>query len=115
MSTTTDTAASVTVTSRAARRIAEIAAAEPNERILRIAVEAGGCTGFQYKFDMVAAAEPDDLTIEREGARVVIDPVSLELMAGSELDFVDELIGASFKIRNPNATASCGCGTSFSI
>jgi iron-sulfur cluster assembly accessory protein len=103
------------VTERAARRIAEIAALEPGEPALRIAVEGGGCSGFQYKIEIVGKAEPDDIAIERDGARVLIDPVSISYLEGSEIDFVDDLIGASFKIRNPNATASCGCGTSFSI
>jgi iron-sulfur cluster assembly accessory protein len=105
----------VTVSERAARRIAEIVAGEPGERLLRVSVEGGGCSGFQYKFDLVGAQEPDDIVIERAGARVLIDRVSLEYMAGSEIDFIDDLIGSSFKVINPNATASCGCGTSFSI
>ncbi len=105
----------VTVTERAARRIAEIAAADPSAPLLRISVEGGGCSGFQYKFDLVGQSEPDDLVIEREGARVLIDEVSLPYLAGSEIDFVDDLIGQSFRVRNPNATASCGCGTSFTI
>ncbi|MFZ0853987.1 MAG: iron-sulfur cluster assembly accessory protein [Hyphomicrobiaceae bacterium] len=105
----------VTVSERAARRIAEIAAGEPGKPLLRISVEGGGCSGFQYKFDLVGASEADDVIIERAGARVLIDRVSLEYMAGSEIDFVDDLIGSSFKVINPNATASCGCGTSFSL
>ncbi|SRR5687768_6562947 len=105
----------VIVTERAARRIAEIAAAEPKNPMLRVSVEGGGCSGFQYKFDLVAAGDADDIIIERDGATVLIDPISLPYVAGSEIDFVDDLIGATFKIRNPNATASCGCGTSFSI
>ena len=105
----------VRLSERAARRIAEIVAAEPTTPLLRVSVEGGGCSGFQYKFDLVAASEADDLVIEREGARVLIDPVSLEYLGGSEIDFVDDLIGQSFKIHNPNATASCGCGTSFSL
>jgi iron-sulfur cluster assembly accessory protein len=105
----------VSVTARAARRIAEIIAGEPSARALRVSVEGGGCSGFQYKFDLVAGSEPDDIVIEREGAMVVIDVMSVGYMEGSEIDFVDELIGASFKIQNPNATAACGCGTSFSI
>jgi iron-sulfur cluster assembly accessory protein len=106
---------SVVVTERAARRIAEIAAGDPATPMLRVAVEGGGCSGFQYKFDLVGSAEADDIVIEREGARVLIDPMSHEYLAGSEIDFVDDLIGAAFKIRNPNATSSCGCGTSFAM
>jgi iron-sulfur cluster assembly accessory protein len=83
--------------------------------LLRVSVEGGGCSGFQYKFDLVGAPEADDLVIEKAGARVLVDPVSLGFLAGSQIDFVDDLIGASFKINNPQATASCGCGTSFSI
>jgi iron-sulfur cluster assembly accessory protein len=103
------------VTDRAARRIAEIVASEPATPMLRVSVEGGGCSGFQYRFDLVAASDAEDVVIEKEGARVLIDPVSLQYLAGSQIDFVDDLIGASFKITNPNATASCGCGTSFSI
>ncbi len=106
---------SVGVTAAAARRIAEIAAGEGRATCLRISVEGGGCSGFQYKFDLVESAEVDDLVISRDGATVLIDPVSLEYMAGSEVDFVDDLIGASFKIANPKATAGCGCGTSFAL
>jgi iron-sulfur cluster assembly accessory protein len=105
----------VTVTDRAARRIAEIVAGEPGTPMLRISVEGGGCSGFQYKFDLVGGTEADDLVIENGGARVLIDPVSLGYLAGSQIDFVDDLIGAAFKVHNPNATAACGCGTSFSI
>jgi iron-sulfur cluster assembly accessory protein len=105
----------VTVSDRAARRIAEIAAGAPNKPLLRVSVEGGGCSGFQYKFDLVDTSEADDLVIEHAGARVLIDRVSLAYMAGSEIDFVDDLIGSSFRVINPNATASCGCGTSFSI
>jgi iron-sulfur cluster assembly accessory protein len=105
----------VTVTERAARRIAEIAGGEPATPNLRVSVEGGGCSGFSYKFALVGDRDPDDLVIEQAGARVLIDPVSLEYLSGSEIDFVDDLIGQSFKIKNPNATASCGCGTSFSI
>jgi iron-sulfur cluster assembly accessory protein len=105
----------VAVSERAARRIAQIIAGEPAKPLLRVSVEGGGCSGFQYKFDLVDASEPDDLVIERGGVRVLVDQVSLEYLAGSEIDFVDDLIGSSFKVVNPNATASCGCGTSFSI
>ena len=105
----------VVLTARAARRISEIVVGEPATPLLRVSVEGGGCSGFQYKFDLVGSSEPDDLVIEKDGARVLIDPVSLGFLAGSQIDFVDDLIGSSFKINNPQATASCGCGTSFSI
>lgn len=105
----------VTLSESAARRISEIVAGEPSNKLLRVSVEGGGCSGFQYKFDLVAESEPDDLVIERAGAKVLIDPVSVDYLAGSEIDFVDDLIGSSFKINNPNATAGCGCGTSFTI
>ncbi len=106
---------SFTVTERAAKRIREIMADEPSCTMLRLAVEGGGCSGFQYKFDLVDTSKGDDLKIERDGATVLIDPMSLEFLSGSELDFVDDIIGASFQVRNPNATAGCGCGTSFSV
>jgi iron-sulfur cluster assembly accessory protein len=105
----------VTVSERAARRIAEILQKEPAGTMLRVSVEGGGCSGFQYKFDMDRDKAADDLVIERNAATVLIDPVSLEYMAGSEIDFVDDLIGASFKVHNPNVTAACGCGTSFAL
>jgi iron-sulfur cluster assembly accessory protein len=106
---------SVTVTERAARRIGEILKNEPQGTMLRVSVEGGGCSGFQYKFDMERAQAEDDVLIRREGATVLIDSVSLNYLAGSEIDFVDDLIGASFRINNPQAKASCGCGTSFSL
>ena len=106
---------SITVTERAARRIGEILGREPPGTMLRVSVEGGGCSGFQYKFDMDRARAADDVVIERGGATVLIDQVSIGYLAGSEIDFVDDLIGASFRINNPQATASCGCGTSFSI
>jgi iron-sulfur cluster assembly accessory protein len=105
----------ITVTERAARRIGEILGREPPGTMLRVSVEGGGCSGFQYKFDMERARADDDFVIERDGATVLVDAVSLNYLAGSEIDFVDDLIGASFKINNPKATASCGCGTSFSL
>ena len=83
--------------------------------MLRVSVEGGGCSGFQYKFDMERAQAEDDLVIARDGATVLIDPMSVQYMAGSEIDFVEDLIGAAFKVKNPNATASCGCGTSFAL
>ncbi len=105
----------ITLTERAARRIGEILKAEPAGTMLRVLVEGGGCSGFQYKFDFDRDRANDDLVLAREGATVLIDPVSLQYMAGAEIDYVDDLIGAAFKINNPIAAASCGCGTSFSI
>jgi iron-sulfur cluster assembly accessory protein len=99
----------------AAARVAEILSAEPAARALRVEVLAGGCSGFQYKFDLTAESNPDDLVITAEGATVYVDPTSLDLLAGSELDYKDTLMGAHFAVRNPNATSSCGCGTSFSV
>lgn len=112
----TDTAsASVTLSERAAKRISRILSGEPGGTALRISVSGGGCSGFQYGFDLDSTRAPDDIVLERDGAVVLIDSVSLPFMGGSEIDFVDDLIGQSFQIHNPNATASCGCGTSFSI
>ncbi len=105
----------VTVTERAARRIGEILRKEAPGSMLRVSVEGGGCSGFQYKFDIEKSREADDLVIERDAATVLIDQVSLGYLAGSEIDFVDDLIGAAFRINNPQATASCGCGTSFAL
>jgi len=105
----------VTISDSAARRIGEILKGEPTGTMLRVSVEGGGCSGFQYKFDMERAKAEDDLVLARDGAVVLIDPVSVGYMAGSQIDFVDDLIGQSFKINNPQATAACGCGTSFSI
>ena len=100
--------ANVILTQNAARRISEIVAGEPDKPLLRVSVEGGGCSGFQYKFDLVADKAEDDTVLQRDGATVLIDPVSLGFLEGSEIDFVDELIGASFQIRNPNATAYVG-------
>lgn len=108
-------ATAFTVTERAARRISQILKGEAQESVLRVSVEGGGCSGFQYRFEIERGGTPEDLVIEREGATVVIDPISLQYLTGSQLDFVDDLIGASFQIANPNATASCGCGTSFAL
>lgn len=107
--------AAVSITERAARRIGQILKSEGNGAKLRISVEGGGCSGFQYKFDVERDQAEDDLVIERDSAVVLVDPASVPFLAGSEVDFVDDLIGASFRVNNPNATASCGCGTSFSI
>jgi iron-sulfur cluster assembly accessory protein len=105
----------ITVSERAARRIGEILKREPPGTMLRLSVEGGGCSGFQYKFDMDRAQAPDDVMVRRDGATVLIDQTSLQFLAGSEIDFVDDLIGASFRVNNPNAKASCGCGTSFAL
>ncbi len=105
----------VSITDSAAKRISEIASNDPATPLLRVSVEGGGCSGFQYKFDLVSTPDSDDLVLEKGGATVVIDPVSLGYMDGAEIDFVDDLMGAAFKIKNPVATASCGCGTSFTI
>jgi iron-sulfur cluster assembly accessory protein len=110
-----DHAGSVTMSQSAAKRIARLLATEPEGTALRISVSGGGCSGFQYGFDLDRNRTDDDIVIESEGAVVWIDSVSLPYMGGSEIDFVDSLIGQSFQIHNPNATASCGCGTSFSI
>lgn len=105
----------IQVSERAANRIGQILKAEPAGTMLRVSVEGGGCSGFQYKFDMEREKADDDLVIERNGAVVLIDSVSSQYLAGSEIDFVDDLIGSSFRINNPNAASSCGCGTSFSL
>ncbi len=105
----------VTVSERAAKRIAAILSKEPAGSMLRVSVEGGGCSGLQYKYDVVDNREDDDLVIDKSGATVLIDTISLQYMDGSEIDFVDDLIGQSFQINNPNAVAGCGCGTSFTI
>ena len=109
------TQADLTLSENAARRIKAIGGAEGRPLMLRVAVDGGGCSGFQYRFDLVDSVEPDDLKIERDGAAALVDVVSLALLKGSEIDFVDELAGAEFRVRNPNAKSSCGCGVSFSI
>ena len=107
---------SVQLTDRAARRIARILGDEPQGSALRLSVEGGGCSGFQYKYDLVREAPAaDDLVLAHDGATVLIDPTSVQFLGGSQIDFVDDLMGQSFQIKNPNATASCGCGTSFSL
>jgi iron-sulfur cluster assembly accessory protein len=109
------TALPVTISDRAARRIAEILKGETQTAALRVAVTGGGCSGFQYNFALDDAQLDEDLVVEKNGAKVLIDPVSLDFLLGAEIDFTDDLIGQAFKINNPNATASCGCGTSFSV
>ena len=105
----------VEVSEAAVRKIAALLAGEPDKIGLRVAVEGGGCSGFSYIIELTDTRNDDDTVIERDGARVLIDDLSLVYMGGSVIDFVDDLMGQSFQIRNPNAVASCGCGTSFSI
>jgi iron-sulfur cluster assembly accessory protein len=105
----------IALTERAARRISEIMAREPEGSMLRISVNGGGCSGFAYAFDVDRTRQDDDIVVERDGVSVLVDQVSLQYMDGSVIDFVDDLIGQSFKIENPHAVASCGCGTSFSL
>ena len=105
----------IALTERAARRISEIMAREPEGSMLRVSVNGGGCSGFAYAFDVDRTRQDDDIVVERDGVSVLVDQVSLQYMDGSVIDFVDDLIGQSFKIQNPHAVASCGCGTSFSL
>ena len=107
--------APVTLSARAAAQVKKVLSREAPGSFLRIAVNGGGCSGFQYAFDIVPDREDEDLMLARDGASVLIDPVSVDFMRGAEIDYVDDLIGQSFKIQNPNATASCGCGTSFAL
>jgi iron-sulfur cluster insertion protein len=109
-----DTQPAFSVTDRAAGRVAEIAAAQ-GSGALRVSVLAGGCSGFQYRFELDSSPQPDDVIVEAGPARVLVDPASMDLLSGSQLDYTDELMGAHFTVRNPNATSACGCGTSFSI
>lgn len=105
----------LTLTPSAAKRVAWIAERQAKPAILRLSVEGGGCSGFQYKFDLADAAETDDSVSETDGVRLVVDPVSLDLVSGSVVDFVESLGGAAFRVENPNAAAGCGCGSSFGI
>ena len=107
--------ANIALSAAAAARIKSVVAAEPLGAGLRVAVEGGGCSGFQYEIGVSKAANADDLVVERDGARLFVDPVSLPFLLGAEVDWVDELIGASFRVKNPNAKSSCGCGVSFSV
>lgn len=115
MSVTETSTAPFAVTAPAARRILAILKAEPQGSMLRVSVNGGGCSGFQYDFGIDQARNPDDLVIERDGAVVLVDSVSLPFVQGAVLDFVDDLMGQSFRVQNPNATAACGCGTSFTV
>ena len=105
----------ILLTPSAAKRVASIADRQSKPAILRLAVDGGGCAGFTYKFELAGAAEDDDTVAETDGVRLVVDPVSLDLVRGSAVDFVEELGGASFKVTNPNAQSGCGCGSSFSV
>jgi len=108
--------AAVTLTERAARRVAQVLSREPEGTVLRVSIEGGGCSGFQYRYDLTREpAAEDDIVLGANGATVLIDPVSAGFLEGAEIDFVDDLMGQAFQIRNPNAIASCGCGTSFSV
>lgn len=112
----TDAALAVTLSDRAAKRVARIIAKEKPGTVLRISVAGGGCSGFQYEYNLVQESpNDDDLVLQKGDAVVLIDSLSLEFMGGAEIDFVDDLIGQSFQIKNPNAVASCGCGTSFAV
>ncbi len=103
------------ISDRAAERVTEIVAAQGKPMALRVAVLAGGCSGFQYKFELDDSLAADDLVVEAGAARVLVDPASLDLLGGSQLDYTDELMGSHFVVKNPNATSACGCGTSFSV
>jgi iron-sulfur cluster assembly accessory protein len=104
-----------TLTPAAAKRVAWIAQRQEKPAILRLSVEGGGCSGFQYRFDLAETAEPDDSVAETDGVKLLVDPVSLGLVGGSTVDFVESLGGAAFKVENPNAASGCGCGSSFGI
>ncbi|MEQ8405082.1 MAG: iron-sulfur cluster insertion protein ErpA [Oceanicaulis sp.] len=112
--TATTEALSIALSESAAAQIKQIMKAQGAE-YLRVSVIGGGCSGFSYQYDLVNEADAEDLRIEKDGATVLVDPMSAEFLTDSVIDYVDELIGASFQIKNPNATAACGCGTSFSI
>jgi iron-sulfur cluster assembly accessory protein len=105
----------ITLTENAAKRVAWIAARQDKPAILRLAVDGGGCAGFTYKFELAPAAENEDEVVETDGVKLVVDPISLELVKGSAVDFVEDLGGAAFKVTNPNAQSGCGCGSSFSV
>ncbi len=105
----------MTFSPSAAARVAVIAGKQGKPAILRLSVEGGGCSGFQYKFGLADAPQGDDLVIEQDGVRLLVDAVSLDLVAGSEVDYIESLGGAAFKVTNPNAASGCGCGSSFAI
>ena len=105
----------VILTQNAAKRVAWIASRQSKPAILRLAVDGGGCAGFTYKFELAETPEADDAVVETDGVKLVVDPISLDLVKGSAVDFVEDLGGAAFKVTNPNAQSGCGCGSSFSI
>jgi iron-sulfur cluster assembly accessory protein len=111
---TTENSLPLSISASAARRLNRVLGGDP-AAALRISVKGGGCSGFQYAFDVEKSRADDDLVVSRDGASVIVDPVSLEMIKGSELDFVDDLMGQAFKVKNPNAVASCGCGVSFTV
>lgn len=112
----TDAQRQVTLSENAAKRIAQLIAMEGDQALmLRLSVSGGGCSGFQYGFSFDKSTQQDDHLFERNGVKVVIDDTSLDLLSGSEIDFVEDLVGASFQVKNPNASSSCGCGSSFSV
>jgi iron-sulfur cluster assembly accessory protein len=110
-----DPISAIALTPSAAARVAAIAARQAKPAILRLAVDGGGCSGFQYRFELADAADADDAVAETDGVRLVVDPVSLDLVRGSAVDFVESLGGAAFKVENPNAASGCGCGSSFAV
>jgi iron-sulfur cluster insertion protein len=105
----------ITLTENAAKRVAWIAERQQKPAVLRLAVDGGGCAGFTYKFELAPGAESDDEVAETDGVKLVVDPVSLELVKGSAVDFVEDLGGSTFRVTNPNAQSGCGCGSSFSV
>ncbi|MDY1008477.1 MULTISPECIES: iron-sulfur cluster insertion protein ErpA [unclassified Sphingomonas] len=105
----------ITLTPSAAARVAAIAARQGKPAILRLSVDGGGCSGFQYKFGFADAAEADDVVAERDGVRLVVDSISIDLVRGCAVDYVESLAGAAFRVENPNAASGCGCGSSFSV
>ena len=107
--------APIVLTAAAARRVAAIAARQSKPAMLRLSVDGGGCAGFTYKFGLADASDADDTVVETDGVKLVVDAMSLELVQGSAVDFVEDLGGAAFKVQNPNAASGCGCGSSFSI
>ena len=105
----------ITLTENAAKRVAWIAGRQSRPAILRLAVDGGGCAGFTYKFELADSEDADDTIVETDGVKLVVDPISLDLVRGSAVDFVEDLGGAAFRVTNPNAQSGCGCGSSFSV